>query len=244
MRIRSLLRRWHAACGFPKGLSMKRKLFAALLLASSAPAFAQESAGVPAPYFELGVGVDIVPTVSTQTYTITSGTTTATGRVDLDYDTGLAGGAELGYAGVGIPELRLGVGYDYLEATFRSGQVVGTVNGTPGTFSFSRAGVASLGASLDNDVHLVTGNAYYSLPMVGPIRPYFGVGVGSAFIQNAGSNLAVTATAGFRWAMTDQAYMGLRYRFYRVEGPTDDIGIKYESIMTHSVMAMLGVYMD
>jgi hypothetical protein len=38
--------------------------------------------------------------------------------------------------------------------------------------------------------------------------------------------------------------MGLRYRFHRVEGPTNDLGIKYEPIMTHSVMAILGMYMD
>jgi len=54
----------------------------------------------------------------------------------------------------------------------------------------------------------------------------------------------VTATAGFRMALTDQAYVGLRYRFYRVEGPTDDTGIRYEPLETHSVMAILGVYMD
>jgi len=198
----------------------------------------------PAPYFELGVGVNIVPTVSTQTYTVTSGTTTASGRIDLDYDTGLAGGAEFGYASVGIPELRLGVGYDYLEGKFLSGVITGTVNGTSGSFPFSRADITSLGGSLDNDVHVVTGNAYYSLPMWGPIRPYFGGGIGAAFIQNAGTNLALTATAGLRWAMTDQAYMGLRYRFTRVEGPTDEIGLKYEPIMSHSVMAMLGVYLD
>jgi len=223
---------------------MKHTLIAALLLVSSLPALAQEVTAVPAPYFELGVGMNIVPTVSTQTYTLTSGPNTATGKIDLDYDTGLAGGAELGYAGIGIPQLRLGVGYDYLEGKFASGVITGTVNGTSGSLPFSRADIASLGGSLDNDVHVVTGNAYYSLPMVGGIRPYFGGGVGAAFIQNAGSNLALTATAGFRWELTEQSYLGLRYRFYRVEGPTDDLGIRYEPIMTHSVMAMLGMYMD
>ena len=223
---------------------MKITLCAALLLASSMSAVAQESAALPAPYFELGVGMNIVPTVSTQTYTFRSGANTATGKIDLDYDTGLAGGAELGYAGVGIPELRLGVGYDYLEGKFASGVITGTVNGTSGSLPFSRADIASLGGSLDNDVHVVAGNAYYSLPMWGGIRPYFGGGIGAAFIQNAGSNLALTATAGFRWELTEQSYMGVRYRFYRVEGPTDDLGIKYEPIMTHSVMAILGMYMD
>jgi opacity protein-like surface antigen len=225
---------------------MKHAAVAALVLASSLPALAQEGvfAPAPAPYFEVGVGVNIVPTVSTQTYTFTAGSNTATGRIDLDYDTALAGGAELGYAGLGIPELRLGVGYDYLEGKFASGVITGTVNGTSGSLPFTRADVAALGGSLDNDVHVVAGNAYYSLPIWGGLRPYIGGGVGAAFITNAGSNLALTASAGFRYALTDQSYFGLRYRFYRVEGPTDNLGIKYEPIMTHSAMAILGTYLD
>ena len=166
---------------------MKNSFCAVLLLASSASAIAQEKAAVPAPYFELGVGMNIVPTVSTQTYTLTAGANRATGRIDLDYDTGLAGGAEIGYAGVGIPELRLGVGYDYLEGKFASGLVTGTVNGTSGSLPFSRADIAALGGSLDNDVHVVAGNAYYSLPMWGGIRPYIGGGVGAAMDPRAES---------------------------------------------------------
>jgi opacity protein-like surface antigen len=223
---------------------MKRILCAAFLLTSASPVFAQEPLGLPAPYAEIGVGAVFVPTVSTQTYTLTSGTTSATGKVDLNYDTGITAGAEVGYAGVGTPELRLGLGYDYLEGHFSNGLVVGTVNGTPGSFAFTRADVASLGASLDNDVHVLMGNAYWSFPMVGPVRPYVGGGLGAAFISNAGTNFALSATAGFRVALTDQSYLGLRYRFYRVEGPTDDIGIKYQPIIAHSVMAMLGMYLD
>ena len=223
---------------------MRHVLFAAILFASPLPAFAQDSEGHPAPYMELGVGLNIAPSVSTQTYTLTSGTTTASGKIDLDYQPGLAGGLEVGYAQVGIPQIRLGVGYDYLEGKFHSGVVRGTVNGTSGSFAFSRADLGSLGDALDTDVHVVTGNAYYDLPAMGAIHPYIGGGVGAAFIQNAGSNLAVTASAGLRWDISSQAYLGLRYRFYRVEGPTDDIGIKFEPIMTHSVMAILGTYLD
>ena len=93
---------------------MKRIVFAALLLGTTVPAFAQEAGMSPAPYAEIGVGLDIVPDVSTQTYTITSGVNTATGKVNLNYDTGFAAAAEVGYAGLGIPELRFGLGYDYL----------------------------------------------------------------------------------------------------------------------------------
>jgi opacity protein-like surface antigen len=228
---------------------MKRILSALLLLGVSGPALSpawaqEEAAKLPSPYMELGVGVNMVPTVSTQTYTLTSGPNTATGRIDLDYDTGFAAGAEVGYAGLGIPELRFGVGYDYLEGTFSSGKVVGSVNGASGSFPFTRADITALGASLDNVIHLVSGNVYYSLPMVGPVRPYFGVGAGSAFISHADAQFALTATAGFRMALTDQGYFGLRYRFYRMDGPVDNLGIHYEPVMSHSVMAILGAYLD
>jgi opacity protein-like surface antigen len=223
---------------------MKRILFAALLLGTSIPAFAQEPDMSPTPYAEIGVGLDIVPDVSTQTYTFTSGANTGTGKINLNYDTGFAAAAELGYAGLGIPQLRLGIGYDYLEGTFRSGQIVGTVNGAPGSLSFTRNNIASLGSSLDNDINLVSGNLYYSLPMVGPIRPYIGGGAGVAFITNAGSNFAASATAGFRMAITDEAYFGVRYRYYWVNSPTDDGGIHYEDVTAHSVMAILGMYLD
>lgn len=224
---------------------MKRVISALLLLGASAasPAWAQEEFK-PAPYLELGVGLNMVPTVSTQTYTLTSGTNTATGRIDLDYDTGLAAGAELGYAGLGIPELRAGVGYDYLEGKFSNGKVVGAVNGTAGTFPFTRADISALGASLDNDIHLVSGNLYYSLPMVGPVRPYIGGGAGVAFISQADAQFALSATAGLRMALSEHGYMGLRYRFYRMEGPVDSLGIQYEPVMAHSFMVMLGGYFD
>jgi len=223
---------------------MKPIVFAAMLLGLSTPAFAQEEAMQPAPYAEIGVGVDIVPDVSTQTYTLTSGTNTATGKINLNYGTGLAGGAEVGYAGLGIPQLRLGLGYDYLEGTFRSGKIIGTLNGTSAAFPFTRADIAPLGDSLDNDIHLVSGNLYYSLPMVGPIRPYIGGGAGAAFISNAGSNFAASVSAGFRMAITDEAYFGVRYRYYWVNSPTDDSGNHYEDVTAHSVMAILGMYLD
>lgn len=216
---------------------MKRMLIAALLLTSSVPAFAQS-------YAELGFGATFAQSLSTPAYTVTSGANTATGKVDLDYDMGLAAGAEVGYAGIGLPELRLGLGYDFLESNFHAGKVTGTVNGTPGSFSFDRNLVNALGGSLDNDMNLVTGNAYYDLPAVGWLQPYVGVGLGGAFIDNADTSLALTASAGFRVTLNDSAYLGVRYRYYRIDGTTTNAGIKYDSFGTNSVMAIVGLKLD
>jgi opacity protein-like surface antigen len=222
---------------------MKRILAAALLCLPCA-AHAQNDANLPANYAEISLGASFLSTVNTDTYSLTYGATSATGKVKLGYDTSLIAGAELGVAGVGMPEIRLGVGYEYMPIRLSSATVVGTVNGVSNSVTFSRADVSGAGLSFDDDVHLVTGNVYYSLPLVGPVRPYVGLGVGAAMIQHADTQLAITGTLGVRAALSEQAYVGLRYRFYRIQGPTDSLGISYSPIMNQSVMALLGFYMD
>jgi opacity protein-like surface antigen len=222
---------------------MKPVLIAAFVLLPCA-AWAQTTANLPATYGEVALGASFLSSVNTDTYSFTYGANSATGKIKLGYDTAVTAGVEMGVAGVGMPEIRLGVGYEYLPARFSSATVVGTINGVASSATVSRAQVEGAGLTLDNDVHLVTGNAYYSLPLVGPVRPYVGLGVGAAIIQNADTQLALTGTLGVRAALSDQAYVGLRYRFYRIEGPTDSLGISYSAITNQSVMALLGFYMD
>ncbi len=192
-------------------------------------------------YTELSLGASFIPTVSTKTYTITDGINTATGRIDLKYDTSLTAGVEVGAAGVGVPEIRLGLAYDYLRANFSSGVVVGTLNGAPGSFAFNRSDLSSIGITLDNSVHVLTGNVTYDLPNWGALTPYLGGGAGAAFIEHANTELVLTGTAGVRVAINDYMYAGLRYRFYRISGPTDTFGIRYEDISNHSVMVLFGM---
>lgn len=218
---------------------MKSVIFAGLLLASSSVA-----ALAGQPYAEIGLGATFGQSLSTKTYTLNSGANTATGRADLDYDMGLAAGAEVGYAGVILPEVRVGLDYDFLESNFHSGKVIGTVNGAAGSFAFDRATVLSLGGNLDYDSHLVTANAYYDLPSVGVLQPYVGAGLGGAFINNAGDSFAVTATAGFRVPLNNSLYLGARYRFYHINSTRDNSGVAFDSYGTHSIMAMLGVNLD
>jgi opacity protein-like surface antigen len=220
---------------------MKRLLIGILFFTAPTCALAQDDGKLNALYTEFSVGASFIPEVSTKTITITDGVDTATGRINLNYDTALTVGAEVGIAGVGIPEVRLAVGYEFLQARFDSGVAVGTVNGVSGSLAFTRADVASFGIDLDNDVHLVTGNIYYDLPDWGRVTPYLGVGVGAAFIQNADTQLAVTASAGIRIPLNDNIYAGVRYRYYHISGPTDDFGIEYDAISNHSIMLLLGI---
>lgn len=217
---------------------------ACMLLAASSVAQAQENLNLPASYAEIAVGASFIQPVNTDTYTFHYGSTTASGRIALHYQTAVTGGAELGVAGVGMPEIRLGVSYEFLPATFGNGTATGTVNGTSGSATFTRSDALGAGINLDNDVHLVTGNIYYSLPLVGKIRPYFGIGAGAAMVEHADAQFALTGTLGARAALSDAVYVGLRYRYYRIEGPTDSLGIRYSAITNHSVMALLGLYLD
>lgn len=221
---------------------MKRLIpfFIALLL----PGTAFADLDLPAPYAEVAVGASFIPMVSTNTYTLDIDENTATGHANLNYDTAFTVGAEAGYAGVGMPEIRLGVAYEYLDARFDNGVLVGTVNGEPGSLPFTRTDVNSLGIDLDSSVQVVSGNVYYSLPLVACVRPYIGAGLGAAIVEHASTELAATATAGFRASLSDNVYVGLRYRYYWIEGPTDDLGIKFNAITNHSLMAFIGFYLQ
>lgn len=220
---------------------MQRFIITMLLVVAPVSAGALPSANETSTYAEVGVGVSIIPAVSTKTYTLTDGVNVATGKVTLNYDTALTAGAEIGLAGVGVPQLRLGIGYDFVQARFSSGDLVGTLNGSPGSLHFTRSDVASFGITLDNDVHLISGNISYDLANWGAITPYVGVGAGAAIIQHADTQLALTATAGLRAAIDDDSYVSLRYRFYHISGPTDDFGIQYDAITNHSIMVLFGM---
>ena len=220
---------------------MKRALVVGLFSLLPTFAYAQDGGSPYTLYTELAVGASFIPTVSTKVYTVSDGIDTASGKIDLNYDTALTAGVEFGLARVGVPELRIGVAYEFVQARFDNGEVVGTLNGVPGSLSFNRSDVASFGIDLDNDVHLVTGNIYYDLPNWGALTPYLGGGIGAAFIEHANAELALTATAGVRAWISDYAYLGLRYRYYYISGPTDDFGIQYNGISNHSIMVLFGM---
>ena len=221
---------------------MKTRLLAVLFALSCVPASAQVET-----YVEASVGAAIIPTVDTKTYTFTDPSTNDvyTGKGFLNYSTTVTAGAEIGYAGFYGGNLRFGVAWDYLRASLSSAGVVGTQNGVAGRYVVSNADIRAAGFNFDDTVHIVGGNAYYNLPLIGDsIRPYVGAGFGAALIENASTEMAASATVGFRYGLADNMYIGARYRFYYITGPTDDAGVQYNGIMTHTLSAVLGIYMN
>lgn len=223
---------------------MKSVIIAALLFAVPTIAQAQNDPPLPVSFAEVSLGASFIPTIHTKTYTINGGFGTATGHIELNYGTGLTAGAEVGILGGLFPHVGFSISYDYLQARFDHGLIVGTLNGVPGSLPFNRNDVTSFGLSLDNDVHLLAGNIFYSPFDDGFIHPYLGVGFGAAIISRADTEFALTTTAGLRADISDDVYVGVRYRYYYVTGPTDDFGIRYDGLSNHSVMAILGVYLD
>jgi len=219
-------------------------LSACVLACGTISACGDDQPALPAPYGEVAIGASFIPSVHTDTYTINFEGNTATGHIDLNYKTGFTGTAELGYAGIFSPDLRLGVAYDIVDAVFSNGLITGTVNGVPASLSFTKADANAVGINLSNTVNMFSGQAYYSLPLVWQFRPYIGVGAGAAIIEHASTEPAFTATAGFRSGIAGSAYWGIRYRFYWINGPKDDLGIRYQAITNHSVMVVFGTYFD
>jgi len=223
---------------------MKFLMAAALFCAVPTLACAQDDDTLPVSFAEVSLCASFIPTIRTKTYTLSDGINTATGHIELNYSTGLTAGAEVGILGGLFPRIGFSISYDYLQARFDHGLITGTLNGVPGSLAFTRNDVTNLGITLDNDVHLIAANILYNPFEDGRIHPYIGGGVGVAIISHTDTQAAVTATAGVRADLSDDFYVGVRYRYYYVTGPTDDFGIRYDSLSNHSVMAMIGVYLD
>jgi len=126
----------------------------------------------------------------------------------------------------------------------RSATLIGTLNGVPVSGPFSRSALGTIASDFDNTVQVIALNAYYNFAPDAEFQPYIGAGFGSGKIQTAESNeFVVTGTAGARIRVSDQMYVGARYRFTHIEGITDVIGIQYEPIEFHTVSAIVGFYL-
>ena len=218
---------------------MRKALLAAVLTAVPTVALAQEPTRLIG-YAEFAAGIAAIPDVNTKTYTIDTGSGIFVGHAEGHYGAEFTAGGELGLT---AGQFRFGVSYDYLTAKLDRVTAVGTLDGTPISDSITGSQLESYGISADNNVSIIAANAYWNLPLIGTtIRPYVGVGIGAGIIEKASTELALTATLGARVALTNVAYLGARYRFGWIAGPTDDLGIQYDPLMVHTFSIVLGFY--
>jgi hypothetical protein len=172
------------------------------------------------------------------------------GTLSGDYNPGIAAGLEIGLRGVGDKHISLSISYDYAQANLEdvtaSGTItrVGTATAAPLTFGESAAALRGAGVEFNNEAHLLLGHIRYDF--VGPrepIQPFIAVGGGGSFIENSESSAALAGTAGVRVPLGLGFYAGAKYRYVRVFGYEDQLGIDYDEMSGHVVSLMLGAQM-
>ena len=194
-----------------------------------APAAAQAQLVLPAPYVEIAGGESFLPIVHVDRFVVANLGRSAR-NASLYYGDALTGSAEIGYAGILVPNLRFGIAYDYLEGKFEHGTLTESFFGFPLTVHFTRSEAEQYGVELDRQAQTLSGNLYYGVTLFQFLRPYVGFGVGPVFVRHEATSFSEIGTAGVQAAVTDTLYLGVRYR--------------YNSVTDHSVMALLGWYVE
>jgi len=171
---------------------------------------------------------------------------TPPGVATLDIGTELLFGAEIGVRGLGnANNLRLGLGWDHMNAGLDSVTLSGFGNPTE-TFTCAELAIETGGdptcSDLETKINIVALNAYLDFPMGNNmgIVPFIGVGAGWAFLQDTDSQFAASGSAGVRVPLGMNAYVGGRYRFQYISGPSDDLG-EFDAITSHGLSAIVGV---
>lgn len=219
---------------------MKKILLVSALLAASASA----SAADLKPYIEGQVGWGSVGDVATKTYTGTVGGVAYNGQVNLDYDSNLAWGGEVGLANVADSNFRVGLSFTKMSLDIGSVTASGTLTYSStnytGTTGNLKQTFANRGISFDSDMKIYMVNAYYDIPTGSQLTPFVGAGIGIASLDHAGSELALSATAGLKYNIEKNLYLGAKATYYRVNGPKDSLGLEYEDVDAYTVKALVG----
>ena len=215
---------------------MKKSLLTASLFIL--PLAAQAAGG----YIEGQVGYGYIDDVDTKTY---SSIETGSVKASLDYDPDVAFGLEIGIRDFESQNVfRLGLAWNRLKADLdkasvkiSGGTVIGPVSGKASSSELKAAGL-----DFDNDVDVYTVNAYYDFPVKMAFKPYLGLGVGVADIDNAkDTERAIIGIIGGRYEISDGVNLGIKYQYIDVDNFKDDLGIKYDGASAQMISATLGM---
>lgn len=223
---------------------IKKHLIATAVISAlaSSSAFAADLKG----YIEAQVGYTDLSKVNTNTYSGTADGITATNLMGkLNYDSSASFGAEYGLNDVIVDNLRVGVSFSTMKFDLKnaviSGSLTDGVTTYTGPVTLSAADFASVGVSLDNRVYLYMANAYYDFKNKSPFTPFVGFGLGVADIKNAdGNEFAYSLNAGAKYNIDKNVYVGAKAAYTNINGPTDQLGIKFKNIDAYSVNVSLG----
>ena len=197
-------------------------------------------------YIEGQVNYTQVDDVDTKTYSGSAGGLTFSNlKASNEYESDTGLGFEVGAKNVSDSNLRIGLSYSESKIELKKTTGSGTVTDGSTTVDFAvsatKAELASVGLSFDNDVKSYSLNAYYDLNTNGNFTPYVGVGLGQVDIQNAkDKELSKSLYLGGRHSVNDQMYVGVKGAYTMIDGPSDSLGISYEDITQKTVSLIVG----
>lgn len=192
-------------------------------------------------YFEAQIGVLSIDDVKSK-----SVTTVEAGTINgsLDYENATSYGLEYGYR-LNPTESGFIVSFAWVQADAKLDSLSGSVSGgtqvPPISGKIPPSTLDSIGFDFDNmNANIFSGNVYYEFILDEKFRPYLGLGWGQANIDNAkDKENALIWTIGGRYAITDKIFAGLKYQYFNIDGPTDELGIKYKDLKIQNISATL-----
>ena len=196
-------------------------------------------------YIEGHVNYNQVDDVDIDNIGTSGGLTFSNMDTSLDYDSDNGLGFEVGAINVSDSNLRIGLSYSEQKIDLKKASGTGTVTDGTTTIDFAvsatKAELASIGLSFENDVKSYSLNAYYDLETNGTFTPYVGVGLGQVDIENANDKeLSKSFYLGARHTINDKMYLGIKGTHTIIDGPSDKLSINYDDITIKSLSLIVG----
>ena len=182
---------------------------------------------------------DIKDTVQTDAKSYTVGSYTGALAFGFNYDEDTTAGIEFGVGGLAE---NLRVGFSYTKPTFDLSTLTLTDDGSGIIVSNSIAVDAGFSPSADAKIYML--KAYYDFDVSDKFKPFVGVGIGQADISDTDDKeLAYSASAGAKYYLSDNIYLGGSFSYIQVDGPketVEGITFKYSDLDIYNFSALMG----
>ena len=174
-----------------------------------------------------------------------TGITYSNVKIENKYDSETDAGIEIGLANIADTNFRAGLSYTKtsfkLDRSTLSGSVTRGVTTVTGGVDITPADWASVGITFDNDVKLYMANAYYDFEINENFKPFVGLGMGMADIENAkDKEFTYSGAVGARYFFNEKVYLGGKFAYTVINGPEDDFGLTYDDIDLYTTSLILG----